>query len=186
MTVIPDTPPATDWARYHQAQDGGLMLMHAHFTEHTFERHSHDTYSIGVTLSGVQTFSCRGERHASQLGDVILFNPDEPHDGSRGTDEGFGYAMMYLEPALMETWLDRSAGSGASRYFKRPVVRDWAAAQALHRAVMATAQAQESLRADELTSAAIIGLLQRYGEVRTDPAPCRKILERMMPVSTSG
>ena len=148
------------------------MLMHAHFTEHSFERHSHDTYSIGVTLSGVQTFNCRGELHACQRGDVIMFNPDEPHDGSRGTDEGFGYGMLYVEPALVEAWLDRSAGAAAVRYFKWPVMRDTVAAQALHRAMTAATQAQESLRAEALTSAAIIGLLKRYGEVRTDPAPC--------------
>jgi AraC-like DNA-binding protein len=171
MSTMRDTP-VTDWARFRPVQDGGIMLMHAHFTEHSFERHSHDTYSIGVTLSGVQTFSCRGARHACQPGDVILFNPDEAHDGSRGTDEGFGYAMMYVEPALMQAWLDRSAGSGASRYFRKPVARDLGAAQALHRAAMASAQQQESLRAEELTSAAIISLLQRYGEVRAHPAAC--------------
>lgn len=171
MSAIPATT-ASDWARFHQAQEGGVTLMHAHFTEHSFERHSHGTYAIGVTLCGVQTYNCRGERHASLPGDVILFNPDEPHDGSRGSDEGFGYAMLYVEPALIEAWLDRAAGSSAARYFKRPLVRDRRAGQALHRAVTATAQAQESLRAEELTSAAIIGLLQRHGEARTDPAPC--------------
>jgi AraC-like DNA-binding protein len=171
MTVIADEQ-RTDWAEFRHGPSGGITLMQAHFTEHCFERHSHDTYSIGITLSGVQTFTCRGARHASRLGDVILFNPDEPHDGSRGSDEGFGYSILYVEPALMHAWLDRSAGTGTARYFRNPVVSDRRAAQVLYRAIAATGQQQESLRAEELTSAAIIDLLKRYGEGRADASGC--------------
>lgn len=171
MSVIADEQ-RTDWAEFRHGPGDGITLMRAHFTEHCFERHSHDTYSIGITLSGVQTFTCRGALHASRQGDVILFNPDEPHDGSRGSDEGFGYSILYVEPAQMHSWLDRSAGTNTSRYFSPSVVNDRLAAQRLYQAITATAQAQESLRAEELTSAAVIGLLRRYGEGRADSAGC--------------
>jgi len=157
----------TDWAQFRPGAGDGLTLMRAHFTEHTFERHSHDTYSIGVTLSGVQTFNCRGSRHASQSGDVILFNPDEPHDGSRGTEEGFGYSMLYVEPLVARACFDRSAGTLASGYFKNPLIHDRQAAQLLQQAMAAIAQPQESLRAEELTSVALIDLFQRHGEIRS-------------------
>ena len=35
--------------------------MHAHFSGHVYHRHSHETYSLGVTESGAQGFTCRGE-----------------------------------------------------------------------------------------------------------------------------
>lgn len=164
--------PNTDWAKFRPGAGAGITLMQAHFTAHAFERHSHATYAIGVTLSGVQTFTCRGSRHASQRGDVILFNPDEPHDGSRGTDEGFGYSILYVEPSVARSWLDRTAGTGACAYFGNPLVHDRGAAQRLIQAIDAMAQPQESLRAEELASAAVIGLLKRYGETPADHSTC--------------
>jgi AraC-like DNA-binding protein len=162
----------TDWARFLHGTSSGITLMQAHFTEHSFERHSHATYSIGVTRSGVQTFNCRGTRHASLKGDVMLFNPNEPHDGSRGTDEGFGYAILYIEPALLDTWSDRAAGTTVSRYFTHTVVNDRRASGLLSQAVAALLQPQESMRAEVLTCASLIHLLGHYGEYAANLQAC--------------
>jgi len=103
---------------------------------------------------------------------VILFNPDEPHDGSRGTEEGFGYSMLYVEPLVARACFDRSAGTLASGYFRNPLIHDRQAAQLLQQAMAAITQPQESLRAEELTSVALIDLFQRHGEIRTESARC--------------
>lgn len=158
--------PSRDWAHFQPGAMTGVTLMKAHFTAHTFERHSHETYSIGVTASGVQTFHCGGSLHASLRGDVILFNPDEAHDGQRGTQEGFGYAMLYVSPQVIADCRDREAGFDMADYFTRPVVRDAVMGQALATAIDAAGQAQESLRAETLTRDVLIDLLQRYGERR--------------------
>ncbi|MCJ0763523.1 AraC family transcriptional regulator [Variovorax terrae] len=157
-----------DWARFRPGALDGITLMNAHFTEHAFERHSHETYSVGLTLSGVQTFHCGGSQHASLRGDIILFNPDEAHDGRRGTREGFGYAMLYVPQQVMDECRDREAGIDAAVHFATPLVRDAEMGRALYRAIGAMGQAQESLRAQELTRTALTRLLQRHGE---RPAP---------------
>ncbi|MEP6823937.1 MAG: AraC family transcriptional regulator [Ramlibacter sp.] len=153
-----------DWARFQPGALAGVTLMNAHFTAHVFERHSHETYSVGVTLSGVQTFHCGGALHSSLRGDVILFNPDEAHDGQRGTHEGFGYAMLYVDAGVMEDCRDRGAGIDAALHFSAPVVRDRAMGAALLLAIRAGGQPQESLRAQELTRGVLTQLLQRHGE----------------------
>jgi AraC-like DNA-binding protein len=160
-------PTSKDWARFRPGALAGVTQMNAHFTEHTFERHSHETYSIGVTASGVQTFHCGGTLHASLRGDVILFNPDEPHDGQRGTHEGFGYSMLYVSQQVVSECRDKEAGLDMSAYFSQPVVRDAAMGRALARAIAAASQPQESLRAEELTRSVLVRLLQRYGERRS-------------------
>ncbi len=160
-------PAPKDWARFRPGALAGVTQMNAHFTEHTFERHSHETYSIGVTASGVQTFHCGGTLHASLRGDVILFNPDEPHDGQRGTQEGFGYSMLYVSQQVVDECHDKEAGLDMSAYFSQPVVRDAAMGHALARAITAASQPQESLRAEELTRDVLVRLLQRYGERRS-------------------
>jgi len=156
--------PAPDWAHFQPGALEGVTLMKAHFTKHAFERHSHETYSVGVTLSGVQTFHCGGALHASLRGNVILFNPDEAHDGQRGTQEGFGYAMLYVPRQVMEDCRDAQAGIDAPLHFTAPVVRDAPTGVQLLRAIEAAGQAQESLRAQELTRAVLTRLLQRHGE----------------------
>ena len=52
----------------------GITLMQASFTDHAFERHSHDGFAIGVTTAGVQRFRCKGAQYDSQVGDLVLFN----------------------------------------------------------------------------------------------------------------
>lgn len=166
MQHAPPTPQ--DWARFSPGALNGVTVMRAHFTDHTFERHSHDTYSLGVTGSGVQTFNCGGTLHASLPGDVMLFNPDEPHDGQRGTNEGFGYAMLYVSTDVVDECRNNEAGIQLPRHFGQPVVRDAAMGRELARAINAAGQAGESLRAEELTRGVLMGLLQRYGEQRLD------------------
>jgi AraC-like DNA-binding protein len=158
---------ASDWAHYRPGPAAGITLMQAHFTAHAFEKHSHDGYAIGATSSGVQTFHCRGALHASRPGDLILFNPDEAHDGQRGTAAGFGYSILYVAPLQLREALDADAGSAASRHFRNPVIHDPATAAALRRAVQAAGQPQEALRAEELTGALLVRVLQRHGEAAT-------------------
>ena len=80
---------------------GGIELLSAWFAGEAYQKHRHDTYAIGVTDSGVQVFDYRGSVHASTAGQVVVLYPDEIHDGRAGTDDGFGYRILYVEPALM-------------------------------------------------------------------------------------
>lgn len=50
-------------------------------SEHTFPRHSHDHFGIGVISQGAQrSWSLLGQVEAGP-GDVIIVNPGEVHDG---------------------------------------------------------------------------------------------------------
>jgi hypothetical protein len=35
--------------------------MHAHFTSHVYHRHSHESYSFGVTETGAQAFTAAAD-----------------------------------------------------------------------------------------------------------------------------
>ena len=85
---------------------GGIERIEAHFHGDAFAPHRHDTYALGLTLQGVQTFRYRGAVRYSQPGNIIVLHPDELHDGGAGTEDGLRYRMMYLPP---ETLIDASA-----------------------------------------------------------------------------
>jgi AraC-like DNA-binding protein len=108
--------------------------MHARFRGHVYHRHSHDTYSLGLTESGAQAFTCRGAGHVSTAGLVMAFNPDDPHDGHAATGTGFTYRMIHLAPGLLTGLLTDLAGTASGMpLFAEPVLTDPALATALRR-----------------------------------------------------
>lgn len=68
---------------------------------HSFPRHTHEEYGIGVIISGGQiSASGRGQVSAG-AGDVITVNPAEVHDGLPLGDRPRHWRMIYLAPGLM-------------------------------------------------------------------------------------
>ncbi|MBW4718521.1 AraC family transcriptional regulator [Saccharothrix obliqua] len=84
----------------------GIERMEAALVGTAFAPHRHDTYAVGVTLAGVQAFRYRGEQRHCLPGEWHVLHPDEVHDGAAGTDSGFGYRIIYLDPALVRDALD--------------------------------------------------------------------------------
>jgi AraC-like DNA-binding protein len=161
-----------EWVRYYRDGERPLEAMHAHFREHTYHRHSHDTFSFGVTESGAQAFTCRGGAHTSVTGMVMAFNPDEPHDGWSATADGFTYRIVHMGPSLVEDVLSDVVGRPAGLpLFAAPVVDDAVLAHRLRRLHAALAGPADPLRRDELLAATVVALARR-GAVRPPrPAP---------------
>jgi len=95
----------------------GLERAEVYLTTCAFERHRHDTYAIGITTNGVQTFWYRGTRRICLPGQLHLLHPDEIHDGGAGTENGFGYRILYIAPELIRDAL----GGGALPFVADPV-----------------------------------------------------------------
>jgi AraC-like DNA-binding protein len=158
-----------DWSRYWRSADMPLEAMYAHFERHVYHRHSHDTYSFGVTEDGAQSFRCRGAGHTSATGMVMAFNPDDPHDGYAADDLGFTYRIIHIGSDLVASVLaDITAREARLPLFGEPVRADPVLSRnlgALHRAVLGGASA---LRRDELL-ASTVGAMVRRAAVRPGP-----------------
>src|SRR6516164_7644519 len=152
IEVMAATDSAQDWARYWRADEVPVEAMHAHFTSHVYHRHSHESYSFGVTETGAQAFTCRHGRHVSNPGMVMAFNPDDPHDGHAADDGGFTYRMVHIWPEFFASL------TGADRplpLFSSPVLDDPAIAWSLRRLHMALTGPAEGLeRYERLTATA--------------------------------
>jgi AraC-like DNA-binding protein len=160
---------ARDWARYWRSDGVPVEAMHAHFTSHVYHRHSHESYSFGVTETGAQAFTCRNGRHVSGTGMVMAFNPDDPHDGHAAGDGGFTYRMVHIWPEFFASL------TGAARplpLFRSPVLDDPATARSLRRLHLALtgpeAGATELERYERLADTA--RLLVRYSSARDQAA----------------
>jgi AraC-like DNA-binding protein len=100
------SPPARGGRIRIGAGAEGIERAQAYFCGQAFSAHRHDTYAIGVTLQGVQSFHYRGEQRHCLPGQCHILHPDETHDGGAGTDEGFAYRIVYLDPRLIQEALD--------------------------------------------------------------------------------
>ncbi|OKH87427.1 AraC family transcriptional regulator [Thalassospira sp. TSL5-1] len=100
----------------------GIERIEAQFYGDMFAPHRHDTYALGVTLHGVQTFSYRGAKQFSQPGNIIVLHPDETHDGGAGTEAGLRYRMLYLDPALL--WRGLGENAPGLPFVAQPVFSD--------------------------------------------------------------
>ena len=93
-----------DWIRLAADAAGGERL-EAFFTGRAYRPHRHDTYAIGQTLAGVQSFRYRGTERHSLPGGTLVLHPDELHDGHAGTVAGFRDRIAYVEPAAIQAVL---------------------------------------------------------------------------------
>ncbi|WP_116137486.1 AraC family transcriptional regulator [Trinickia diaoshuihuensis] len=94
-------PVRQDWITHAKTADG-IERIEAWFQGNAYAMHRHDTYAIGRTLAGVQSFNYRRSRRDSLPGNTMVLHPDEAHDGQAGTQEGFRYRMIYVEPVLFQ------------------------------------------------------------------------------------
>ncbi|CCP10709.1 Uncharacterized HTH-type transcriptional regulator ybfI [Stenotrophomonas maltophilia SKK35] len=94
--MIP-SKPSLDWVRQGEGAEG-VERLEAFFGGHGYAPHRHDTYAVGYTVSGVQSFKYRRTQQHGLPGTVLVLHPDELHDGQAGTAEGFRYRMAYVSP----------------------------------------------------------------------------------------
>jgi AraC-like DNA-binding protein len=84
---------------------GALPRIEARFSGRAYAPHRHDTYAIGLTLEGIQSFDYRGAARHSLPGQLVVLHPDELHDGRAGDGGQFRYRTAYIAPADLQAVL---------------------------------------------------------------------------------
>lgn len=109
--------------RIYRSRLAGIEAVRAE-TGHSFPKHTHDQFGIGVIEAGAQrSLSGRG-RVQAEAGDVISVNPNEVHDGMP-VGESRAWSMLYFDPKLIGDLLhDVGEGRFGAREFPSPVIRD--------------------------------------------------------------
>ncbi|MDN4071737.1 AraC family transcriptional regulator [Fictibacillus terranigra] len=82
-------------------KSAGMTALSASMTEFTYKKHSHKEYAIGVTLRGIQQYTLDGSLQLSYQNGVMLFNPEQAHDGMAHDATGLDYVMLYIDPQLL-------------------------------------------------------------------------------------
>jgi AraC-like DNA-binding protein len=169
---------SADWMRSTEAEHG-VEFLEAWFHGHAYHKHRHDTYAICLTSAGVQAFSYRGASETSLPGQVTVLHPDEEHDGYAGTEEGFGYRILYIDPALVFEAVQTVCGHACPLPFVRaPVISNHRLNQRLAAAIVGAFHGtREPLAIDSL----VVRLAE--GLIAADPCCRRASLPRHLDVA---
>ncbi|NPV93275.1 MAG: AraC family transcriptional regulator [Firmicutes bacterium] len=88
-------------------KSAGITALSASMTDFKYKKHCHEEYALGVTLRGVQQFNLDGSFQSSYQDGVILFNPEQVHDGRSQDKTGIDYVMVYINPRLFLEILEK-------------------------------------------------------------------------------
>lgn len=94
--------PGTEVRAWRPAVAGITEVLHAHFTDHAYPVHTHDTWDLMILDDGAVDFALDRRRHgASDASRVVLLPPGVPHDGRTVDAAGFRKRVLYLSTDVL-------------------------------------------------------------------------------------
>lgn len=93
-------------------------------SRHTFARHSHDVYGIGVVERGAQKSASGRGMVEAEAGNTITVNPGEVHDGAPLGDAPRAWRMLYIRPAIVAAEAEDIFDGRPREEFHAPVLED--------------------------------------------------------------
>lgn len=139
----------------------------ATYLTHTFARHTHEGYAIGVVERGAQTFYYRGAMHTAPAGSMVVVHPGELHTGQALNVEGWSYRMIYPAVSLIQRAAQElEAPVGHIPWFPNTVFHDAELSRSflyMHRAL---GEAASTLERETLLLHTLTALIQRHAEFR--------------------
>ncbi|WP_226962050.1 MULTISPECIES: helix-turn-helix transcriptional regulator [Streptomyces] len=102
--------PRTRVRAWRPGVAGIAEVFHAHFTDHAYPAHTHDTWDLMILDDGRVDFAVDRRRHgAAGTGAVVLLPPGVPHDGRTVNAEGFRKRVLYLDTRVLPERLTGAA-----------------------------------------------------------------------------
>lgn len=93
-------------------------------SRHSFARHTHDTYGIGIVERGAQVSASGRGMVEAEAGNTITVNPGEVHDGAPIGDAPRAWRMLYLQPAIVASAAHDIFEGRPREEFHAPVLED--------------------------------------------------------------
>lgn len=156
----------------------GITALSASMSDFTYKKHAHEEYAIGVTLRGIQHYHLNGSLQLSHPGGVMLFNPEQTHDGMAHDKTGLDYVMLYVDPQL----LPEVTGKKELVRFSSPVLYDKGLEQKIRTLSQAVLSEQNGALCSDLLFSLADSLIQTdftadYGKDHTLISKAKEMLQ---------
>jgi AraC-like DNA-binding protein len=161
-----DMMQTKEWTKIWHDPRLDLGLLHAHYIQHVYPRHSHDYYVISLIENGYQSFTHKGTKYLTPPGGLILINRDTVHTGEGVDDQGFELRSLYPTTSHMQMAVYELTGHHQALPFFKDVRVDhhWAthSVLSLHKAMM---QGASSLECESLFISTLTKLIKSYADL---------------------
>jgi AraC-like DNA-binding protein len=101
-----------------------LEILHATYRTHTFARHVHEEFCIGIIVGGVEAVHYRGATHLAPAGSLVVFQPDEGHSNWAATAAGWSFRVIYPAIELLQRAIGAEETAIAMPFFANPILHD--------------------------------------------------------------
>jgi AraC-like DNA-binding protein len=161
-----------DMEKFIYKKSSDITALSASFIDFTYKKHCHKEYALGVTLRGIQQYNLDGSFHSSYENGVMLFNPEQIHDGRAYDSMGLDYVMLYIEPKLFLEILRKKE----IVRFLSPIVYN----QALRNSILSLSGAILSEKEEALCSELLLSLVDNFNPTNlcTDYRKDNKLIKK--------
>ncbi|MFJ4880549.1 helix-turn-helix domain-containing protein [Streptomyces sp. NPDC088745] len=111
-TPVPRRAKAPEVKAWQPRVPGVVEVFHAHFTEHAYPMHVHDSWTLLIVDDGAVRYDLDRFRRGTPGDTVSLLPPHVPHNGSPATAHGFRKRVLYLDSTQLDDSLIGAAVDG--------------------------------------------------------------------------
>ena len=170
----------TESARLWEPSLPGIELFQARFFRHRFNKHFHETYTIGLNETGVGCCRHQGELHFHYPGSFKLLNPGDVHAGQVASSDGWTFRNLYIEPSLIkQCWMQLESPVERMPCFQEPIIWEPSLRPLFYELFNALTVANAQLAQQSLLIELLSGLFSRSRKRSWDlrsPAPESKAI----------
>ena len=161
-------------AAWHPGVPGIVEVFHAHFVDHAYPVHTHDTSTLLIVDNGAIRFDLDRTQHGALPPGVTLLPPHVPHDGRAATQHGFRKRVLYLDASVLD---ERGIGAAVDE----PCVSDARLRQRIHQLHLALARPGDELEAESRLALIRerLGQHLRPGRLRSPHAASRTVADEL-------
>lgn len=92
----------TEFAHLQKTDILGVELFNAQLLRHSFDKHFHDLYTVGISCGGQGRFWWQGKIYTAHPGLFHLINPGIVHTGQVASTNGWRFHNLYLSMGFIE------------------------------------------------------------------------------------
>jgi AraC-like DNA-binding protein len=164
--------PPTEIRFYRNPHLKEVELRYSQYRQHAFEKHAHDTYSIGFIKSGQTHFLHTKSAYLLGEGDLALINPDEIHACNPQPDSELMYYMLYIQPDFLHNLFIQLRGQAQNPpFFTHPVIQHPPLYQELKALFQTMLEGADLLEIEDRLYSALYGVIFNYTDGNAQPEP---------------
>lgn len=143
-----------------------IELRYSQYNQRIFDKHTHDTYSVGIVTRGQTEFFSHNRIETIRRGNIALINPGEVHACNPSNGSTLTYYMFYIEPDLIREISSALSGKGTCQtQFNTSLICDDLLYDGLIELIFTIETKEDDCEIEELLYDILAVIIKKYGNI---------------------